>query len=116
MMKGIHFHHVVSGTHTKGWVHSHGMDQHGLPELEMRNVPAFLVEAAAHILREVCNYMIDSGNKVSLGETMAVSDRTAFHFAKAEPILGQENHYEAERWQIVEVQGRCEECGVIPLN
>jgi len=111
MMKGVHFHHVTSGENTKGWVHSHGMDQQGLPELEMRNVPAFLVEAAADILRETCKYMIESGNKVSLGETMAVSDRTVFRFVHANPIPGQENHFEAERWQIVEVEGLCEECG-----
>jgi hypothetical protein len=110
-MNGIHFHHVISGRETKGWVHSHGMDRLGLPELEMRNVPAFLVEAAAKILRGVCNYMIESGNKVSVGETMALSERTAFRFLKADPIPGQDNHYETERWQIVEVECQCAECG-----
>ncbi len=110
MMKGIQFHHVVSGRDTKG-VHTHGMDRLGLPELEMREVPGFLVEAAANILREISDYMSDPGNNVSVGETMAISDRTAFRFAKAMPIPGQENHYEVERWRIVEVECQCEECG-----
>lgn len=107
----IHFHHVISGDDTKGWVHTHGMDRLGLPDLEMRNVPGFLAESAAKILREVCNYMADSGKKVSVGEAMATSERTVFRFVTAEPIPGQENHYETERWQIIEVECQCEECG-----
>jgi hypothetical protein len=63
------------------------------------------------ILRGACGYMIDSGKKVSLGETMATSARTMFRFAKAEPIPGQDNHYATERWQIVEIECQCEECG-----
>jgi hypothetical protein len=110
-MGRVQFHHVISGSHTKGWVHTHGMDRLGLPELEMREVPAFLVEAAANILREVCDYMIDSGKKVSLGEMMAASKQTVFRFVKAEPMPGQENHYHMERWQIVEVECGCAECG-----
>jgi hypothetical protein len=110
-MNGIQIHHVIGGSDTKGWVHTHGMDRLGLPELEMREVPGFLVETAASILREACGYMIDSGKKVSLGETMAISDRAVFRFVMAEAIPGQEYHYETERWQIVEVECRCEECG-----
>ena len=86
------------------------MDRFGRPELEMREVPGFLVEAAASILREACGYMIDPGNTVSVGETMAISDRTVFRFVMAEAIPGQECHYEMERWQIVEVECHCEEC------
>ena len=87
------------------------MDRFGLPELEIRNVPAFLAGGAATILRTVCDYMIDSGKKVALAETMAISDQLVFRFEKAEPIVGQENHYDAERWQIVEAECVCSECG-----
>ena len=103
--------HVISGSDTKGWVHTHGMDRLGLPELEMRDVPGFLAESAAALLEHICDYMIDSGKKVSVGETMAVSKRTTFRFVKAEPIPGHDNHYETERWQIVEVECQCAECG-----
>jgi hypothetical protein len=88
-----------------------GMDRLGLPELEMREVPAFLSEAAANILRHACDYMIDSGKTVVVDETMAVSPRTAFRFVKAKPIPGQDDHYETERWQIVEIECQCAECG-----
>ena len=107
----IECHHVISGTETKGWVHTHGMDQFGLPELEIRNVPAFLAGNAAAILRTVCDYMIDSGKKVALAETMAISDQSVVEFQKAEPMVGQENHYDTERWQIVEAECRCCDCG-----
>jgi hypothetical protein len=107
----IECHHVISGTETKGWVHTHGMDQFGLPELEIRNVPAFLAVHAAAILRTVCDYMIDSGKKVALAETMAISDQSVVRFEKAEPMVGQENHYDTERWQIVEAECRCSDCG-----
>ncbi len=111
----VQFHHVTNGS-TKGWVHTHGMDQFGLPELEMRAVPGFLVESAARILTSACDYMIDSAKKVSAGETMALSDHTVFQFVKADPIPGAEEHYEAERWQIVEVERLCECCQAKAAN
>jgi hypothetical protein len=107
-MGRVKFHHVTDGRETKGWVHTHGMDDFGLPELEMRDIPGFLVEEAARMLKGVCDYMLDSGNKVCLGETMAFSERTVFRFVMAVPISGQE----VERWQIVEVEPRCGECGL----
>jgi hypothetical protein len=111
-MGRIQFHHLTDGRHTKGWVHMHGMDRFGRPELEMRGIPGCLVEGAARILQHVGDYMIDSGADVSVGETMALSDRTVFRFVKAVPIRGEEEHYQVERWQIVEVEPRCEACGL----
>jgi hypothetical protein len=111
-MGRIQFHHLTDGRHARGWVHTHGMVRFGLPELEMRGIPGFLAEDAARILKRVCDYMIDSGAKVSVGETMALSDRTVFRFVKAVPIRGEEEHYQVERWQIVEVEPRCEACGL----
>ena len=64
----------------RGWVHTHGMDALGLPELEIRDCPAYFGEAAARILRQVCDYMLDSGKVVKAGENMGISERTMFHF------------------------------------
>jgi len=86
------------------------MDRFGLPELEIRNVPSFLAESAALILRHTCDYMLDSGRKVSLGETMGLSDRTVFQFVKSEPLPGEDEHYRVDRWEIAEVECLCEEC------
>jgi hypothetical protein len=104
--------HCLTDGDNKGWVHTHGMDVFGLPELEMRGIPGFLVEDAARVLKHVCDYMIDSGNRVCLGETMALSDRTACRVVRSVPIPGQDDHYEGERWQIVEVEPLCEECAL----
>jgi hypothetical protein len=116
IMGKVQFHYLTDGRETKGWVHTHGMDCFGLPELEMRDIPGFLVEDAARMLKAVCDYMLDSGNKVCVGETMALSDRTVFRFVMSVPIPGEEEHYEVERWQIVEVEHRCEECGLKSLD
>ncbi len=91
-MGRIELHHVISGQDTKGWVHTHGMDEYGLPELEIRDVPGFLAEDAARLLNHVCDYMLDSGNVIKLGETMAVSSRSRFRFIKSEAIPGEEEH------------------------
>jgi hypothetical protein len=86
------------------------MDQLGLPELELRNVPSYFVDAAARILTQVCRYMRRPGVVVKVGETMAISPKTAFRFVRAEPIPGNEDHYQVERWQIVETHLPCDEC------
>lgn len=110
-MERIQIHWVTSGKDTKGWIHTHGMDQHDLPELEVRGVPNFLAESAASLLRYACDYMIDSGREVRLGEVMATTERTRFRFVKSKPIPGEEHHYEVERWEIVEVDVPCDDCG-----
>jgi hypothetical protein len=105
---------VPDGKATKGWIHTHGMDQHGLPELEMRDIPNFLGEYAADLLEQVCDYMLESGMTIRLGETMAISSRTQFRFVLPVPIPGHEDHYATERWQIVDVECCCENCGLKP--
>jgi hypothetical protein len=94
-----------------GWVHSHGMESLGFAEVEVRDVPAFLAEATADLLREVCDYMIESGKRIKPGETMAMSQRTRCRFIAAEPMPGDEEHYRAERLTVVEVKSICDCCG-----
>lgn len=77
----------------------------------VRGVPGFLAESAASLLNQVCKYMQESGKTIQLGETMATSPRTRFRFVQGEPIPGEEEHYESERWQIVDVECRCDNCG-----
>ena len=106
----VRFHWLIDGD-TKGWIHTHGMDVLGLPELELRGCPAFLAESAVHLMRSVCDYMLASGKVVKAGENMATSDRTMFSFAIPEPVPGSEDHYEVERLQITDVdQQPCDEC------
>ena len=101
-------HHVI-GT---GWVHTHGMDELGLPELEVRDIPDFLAEDVARLLSHICKYMQTGGKPVQLGEVMETSPRTRFRFVKPEPMSGSEDHYLVERWQIVDAMAVCECCGL----
>ncbi|OJW13158.1 MAG: hypothetical protein BGO49_20385 [Planctomycetales bacterium 71-10] len=99
-----------------GWLHTHGMDSLGLPELEIRDVPGFLAEDAGRLLRHVCDYMADSGARIKSGETMATSPRTRLKFVKPEPMPGVEDHYTAERLLIVDVEPVCECCRAKPSD
>jgi len=111
-MSKIQVHCVTSGEETKGWVHTHGMAEYGLPELEIRNVPVFLGVPASTVLRAVCEYMLDSGKRVSLGENMALNEKMAFSFRSAVPISGEDEHYKVERWELIDLLDfcQCEEC------
>jgi hypothetical protein len=99
-----------------GWVHTHGMAEHGLPEVEARHMPDYLAESAAGLIRHVCDYMLDKGKRVKAGETMAISPRTRFLFVEGKPLPGEEDHYEVERLLIVDVEHVCECCRLKPSD
>lgn len=106
----IDVHVVTDGPDTVGWVHTHGMNKFGLPELEIRNVPLMLSPFACGLLNEVAFYMINEEAKIKIGETMQCGP-SAFRFEKLEPIASSMNHYEHERWTLTDVlRGECVEC------
>ena len=43
----------------RGWLHTHGLSVRGLPELETRNVPLFLGNAAAGVLNDFADYLLN---------------------------------------------------------
>jgi Domain of unknown function (DUF4261) len=100
--------HWVIGT---GWIHTHGMADRGYPEVEVRGVPDFLAEAAAGLIRHVCDYMLDEVVRIKPGETIETSPRTRFQLIKPEPLPGEGEHYSVERLQIMDVEHICEQCG-----
>jgi hypothetical protein len=102
--------HLATNDEAGCWLHTHGMDVHGLPELEVRDCPTFLAEAAAEILRSVCDYMLESDKVVKAGENMRVSANTLFGFVKPEPLPNSEDHYDVERLQITEAKPICNAC------
>jgi hypothetical protein len=83
----------------------------GLPEIEVRDVPAFLAEAAGTLVNRVCDYMLSTGEPVSSGQTMRISPGAQIKFVTAEPMPGKEDHYDHERLQIVDFEARCVGCG-----
>jgi hypothetical protein len=54
----ITLHRLTEGP-AKGWVHTHGLAAHGKPELEIRNVPSFLAAAAAGLLNDIADYLLN---------------------------------------------------------
>src|SRR3954469_8897153 len=94
----VQIEHVI-GT---GWIHTHWNRGEGFPELEIRDVPMFLSKPAADLLNRVCDYMLRTGKRVQAGETMS-STGAVFRFVMPEPIPDNEDHYEGERLQIVDI-------------
>jgi hypothetical protein len=106
----------------QGWIHTHGLDKLGLPELEMLDVPGFLMEAAAGLLHHVADYLCKPHSPVLVGQTMQTSEHTRFRFVRGSedwlPELepGQADHYAVERWRIVDVEVRCACCQLTPSD
>jgi hypothetical protein len=106
MHRVIQIHMVTEGEGTLGWVHTHGMHVLDLPELEVRNVPLFLSADAGKLLNLVAQYLFDGkygyedAKPVNLGEVMATGPFQRFKFVKLDPIPGQAEHYEVERWTL----------------
>lgn len=105
----VKVHAVNNGEHTKGWIHTHGMVEYDLPELEMRNVPLFLVPDAYRMLREICDYMLSSEKPVLAGHTMEMGN-VCFQFVTPVPIPGEDEHYREPRLQVAEYVPLCESC------
>jgi hypothetical protein len=103
--------HMVSAGSQQGWVHTHGMDQLGLPELEVRHVPQFLMRPTAELLWAVAEYMLQGERPVRVGEHMQVSGYGILTFRAAHPIPGHEDHYLVERWILTDEESEtCPEC------
>jgi hypothetical protein len=99
---------VDSGADTDGWVHTHGLQALGLPELEIRGVaPRFLMPAAAMLLSNIADYMVNGGRRVAVGDAMVLDELTFVRVARAEPIPGEADHYQHERWTVLEVPESC---------
>lgn len=105
----VEVHVLNDGEHTRGWVHTHGMDEYDLPELEMRHVPLFLVPDAYRMIREVCDYMLTAPTPVLAGQTMQLG-AAVLRFVTPVPIPGEEDHYEYPCLQIVDADTVCDCC------
>lgn len=105
-------HMITNGEHTKGWVHTHGMARFGLPELEVRGLPLFMMAAAGHLINEIADYMLNE-KEVKLGENFGLGRFVVVQLAKLDPIPGDEEHFQDERWALIDppgAEGACECC------
>lgn len=97
------------------WIHTHGLVTYGYPELEIRNLPVFMLEDGGRLLNQIGQYMLDNKVAVKAGENMQIGERRFIHFWEPPPYPEALEHYEVERLAIVDPPGLehrcCEECG-----
>jgi hypothetical protein len=96
------------------WVHTHGLRELGLPELEIRDVPRFMSAFAGELLNEIADYLLDPERPVRVGDLIELEPMGLIQLVPAEPqeyII--EGHYDHERWAIVDApleMCRCPVC------
>ena len=95
------------------WMHTHGMDMFGLPDLEARGVPGWLVYQAARVMNNICDYLVHCGETVDEGDPFEIGD-SIFTLRPVKPYKGLEDHYETPRWCIMDFELKCDECDVGP--
>lgn len=85
-----------------GWIHTHGMENFGLPELEIRDVPSYMYGYAGDLLNKICDYMLNGSKPVEVGQTMQFGNFCVLRLVKGEQRDQEEaSHYEYARWQVV---------------
>lgn len=87
-----------------GWLHTAGMEEYDLPNLEMRDIPLFLVESAATLMNHIAEYFHHAKEhsiELGLGHTITVSSRTKVHLVQMDPFEGKEQMYERPFWGLV---------------
>ncbi len=108
-------HHVTDGP-AKGWLHTHGLAAHGKPELEIRRVPRFLGPAAAGLLNDLADYLLnDAAALLAAGERVEWGGCTIRVVAgKPDEAAGYDAaHYEGVRLEIEDppdAESVCSEC------
>jgi len=116
IQKHIELHAVTNGADQTGWIHTHGMHKLGCPDLEIRGVPLFLVSEAASLLNHVARYIVEQSRSgdhvVQLGHVMSASPSSIFRFVKLDPIQGDEEHFQHERWALSDepMRNMCDDC------
>lgn len=113
-LREIAVHQITSGP-AKGWVHTHGLDAHGKPELEIRGVPLFLGGAATGLLNELADYLLNDGATFAPGELVAWGRRSIqLREARPDEEAGYAaDHYRTPRLVLVDPPVdacACDEC------
>lgn len=100
----VQIHLVTDGDDTKGWIHTHGMDALGLPELEIKGIPLFMGTAACALLNEFGRYMMENPDRPVL-EGQNIQMGPALFSVKECPRLSideGDGHYTVRRLELVD--------------
>lgn len=95
------------------WMHTCGLSEFGLPELELRNVPALYVKGAGDVLNTWGYYMVVEGQVIKAGERLgeggpvpltllATGSPDPFWWRRSEACI---------RLEVEAVHGGCVVCG-----
>jgi hypothetical protein len=110
----IQIHFITDGP-CKGWVHTHGLADHGQPELEIRRVPGLFVREACRILNSVAEYMLTRRDKPVLpGHTVELGRDSVLLMLEGKPDHEagyDESHYHVPVLTITALEPACELCG-----
>ncbi len=100
---------IVSDGPAKGCAFTTNMENFDLPNIEIRNVPLFLIEGAFDVLNATAEYLLNTTDEVKLGQTLGLSDRCAVRFEKLDPVEGSPPE---GRWTLTELPMACgqEDC------
>ncbi|MFT3914386.1 MAG: hypothetical protein QM704_09785 [Anaeromyxobacteraceae bacterium] len=107
---------VVCDGPARGWVHTHGLAALGHPELEIRGVPMFLGHAAAQVLGDLVDYLVnDATHPLLAGQNVGLA-RASFQVVEGHPdeAAGYDAyHYVDPRLTLVDLPPHpldCDEC------
>ncbi|MCZ7686469.1 MAG: hypothetical protein M5U28_50025 [Sandaracinaceae bacterium] len=89
------------------WIHTHGLAERGLPELEIRRVPTWAKRPAARLLNALADYLVSPDKPVHVGEMIEVDGFGALQLVRAEPREPIADHYDHERWAVVSAPEAC---------
>jgi hypothetical protein len=107
--------HQVGDGPACGWVHTHGLAEAGFPELEVRGVPLFLGPAAAKLLVDIADYMLNNPKPIRAGHRMRLGlAMFGFEEGIADDATGfDSNHYDGvTRLSVVELERAAYGCHV----
>lgn len=83
------------------WIHTHGLREHGLPELEIRGAPTWTVSPGATLLNALADYLVSPARPVRVGDVIRVDGFGMLKLVSAEPREPYLDHYDSERWAVV---------------
>ena len=107
---------LVTDGPAKGWLHTHGLEAYGEPELEIRGVPLFLGPLASRVLNDLADYMLNDAEGPVLAGQLIRFGRSSIQVVDGGPDddAGYDaGHYRTPRLLLVDPPDtgcECDEC------
>ncbi len=89
------------------WIHTHGLRERDLPELEIRGAPTWMSHPGAKLLNALADYLVQPAKPVCVGDVIEVDGFGTIQLVRSEPREPIAEHYDHERWAIVDAPKQC---------